>query len=139
MREFVNDCDRGATRDHRRQIEFGENRFFVIDFFERDLLQIADELRGFLASVRFDHADHHVNALFFERVRVFEHLISFSHSGSRADVNAQFCARAFVYHGEQTFGRWFLPASVRHFGNVRVNKHFLDEQRAMSGKQRKQF
>ena len=61
----------------------------VRDFFARDDFQIADQLLGFLAPVRFDPADDHVHARLFQAMRLFEHRVGLADPRRVAEINLQ--------------------------------------------------
>jgi hypothetical protein len=54
---------------------------------QRYTLQIPDQGFGIFAAVRFHYRDDDIDALLFEEVGVFEHLIGFAYTGCGADVD----------------------------------------------------
>ena len=50
-------------------------------------LEIANLGDGFWALVRLDVADHDIHAPLLQTVSLFEHRISFSHTGTGTEVN----------------------------------------------------
>ena len=68
------------------------------------------------AAVRFDEADHHVEALPLQLVRVLEHLVGLAHARRGADVHAQPRAALFLGAGEQRLGD--RPLRVGHAASV---------------------
>ena len=65
------------------------------DFFARDDFQTVQQRLGFLAPVRFNPADDHVHARFFEAMRLFQHRIGLADARGVAEINLQLPQPAF--------------------------------------------
>ena len=59
----------------------------MLDFFARNDFQAFQQRLGFLAPVRFDPADDHVHAGFFEAMRLFQHRVGLADARGVAEIN----------------------------------------------------
>src|SRR5215470_1149367 len=106
MRQFVNDSYLGPAGDDCVDVHFPERDATVFDLAHRHAFQLADQRFGIRAPVRLDERHDYVHALLLELMGVFEHLIRFTYSRRRPDVDAELRPLALLEFGEQRFGRW---------------------------------
>jgi hypothetical protein len=66
VREFVDERERRAAREHRVEIEFGERTAGMFDTPPRQLFEAIEQGRRVGAAVRFDDADDDVDAAALE-------------------------------------------------------------------------
>ena len=92
MGEIVDEHDLRPPGQHRVDVEFGIPGALVLDVCRRDDLDARELLGGLAAGVRLDHRGNDIGAALHPAVRLPEHRIGLTHTGSRAQVDAQVCA-----------------------------------------------
>ena len=108
MRQFVDHRDFRLARQDRVDIHLLQRHAAVVDLAERNHFQVAHLGHGLRAPMRFDEAEHHVDALVAELMRLFEHPIGLAHPGRTAEINLEPALALFSDQVEEGLGRGTL-------------------------------
>ena len=81
MRQFVDERDAWATRQHGVEIHLVEDSSAIHLLAARNLLETIGESRGCRAPVRLDNRDHHIYTLIGETLCMREHFVGLADSG----------------------------------------------------------
>src|SRR6266576_5928082 len=112
MRQFIDDRYLGMALENRVEIHLLDNHAAIIDALARHHLESLDQCCGVGSIVRFDKCQHHVDAPLLQGMSLFEHLVSLTDAGGRADENLQPSALGTLHQFEEIF-RAFLIFSHR--------------------------
>ena len=103
--EFVDENQRRAPGEDGVDIHLVEHAALVVDLPARDDLKAFDQRLGFLAAVRLDDADHHVDPVGQSGAARHQHLVGLADAGRRAEENPQTTALLPLRMIEQRVGR----------------------------------
>src|SRR6185369_10246194 len=92
--------------DNGIDVQLFERYTTVFNTAHRHTFKIANHDFRILASVCVHHRYDNVYALLLKEVSILEHLIGFTDTRGRADINAQARFLAAFQFGEQRFRRW---------------------------------
>ncbi len=89
MGQFIHQRNGGPPLEHRIQVHLLQDDATVLDSSARHLFQIADLGNGLRSAVRFDEADHHVDALPPQPVSLLEHVVGLANPGGETKIDFQ--------------------------------------------------
>src|SRR5581483_10910756 len=89
MGQFVHQSHLRMAFQKSIEVHFFEDDAAVLDAPPRHLFEIADLRCRVGAAMRFDDADDHVHALFFQALPLLQHLVGLTDAGSEAEIDLQ--------------------------------------------------
>ena len=104
MCELVHNCDGRVPLDNCFDVHLFHSDAAIFNVTKRQAFKITDHCRRVLAIMCFNDSNGDVHSLFFQQVRIFQHLVGFADAWSGANVDAQLRLPAMIQLGEKRFG-----------------------------------
>ncbi len=118
MREFVDQHQIGAAREHRIDVEFVQHRAAVLDAALRKYLEAVQQRFGVGAAMCLDHADDDVDTCGAHLARFGQHRVGLADAGARAEEDLQLTGSGTRLRALDFFQQFIgIGTSVGHRGS----------------------
>ena len=115
MRQLIDDHNFRPQVDNGLQVHFLQFLAFIKQFSARYHGQPFEQFLGFLALMRFNIADLHIDTGTKQRFGLKQHAVGLSHTGAHADIYLKLPTPRFFDQFEEVLYRFFVICVVHWF------------------------